>query len=192
MRKLLYAGAITVGLLASGCGSAEEDKAANPVAANEYQPTSSEGSPTEYASGMTSPGGYSPTPTSPVLVTPTGPARIGVAQTNLGRILVGAEGRTLYLFTKDNKLGRSTCTGACAAAWPPALTVGQPVAGAGVNAGLLGTLKRPDGTTQVTYNKHALYYYAKDQKAGDTTGQDVRDFGGEWYAVTPEGKRVKR
>jgi predicted lipoprotein with Yx(FWY)xxD motif len=188
MRKLLYAGVIAAGLLASGCGSAAQNESADPVAANEYnEPTSPETSPSEYVSGMTSPAA---SPTSPVMATPTGPARIDVAQTSLGKILVGTEGRTLYLFSKD-KNGQSACTAACAAAWPPALTVGQPQAGTGTNGSLLGTVKRDDGTTQVTYNKHPLYYYAKDQRAGDVTGQDVKDFGGEWYAVTPEGKKAK-
>ncbi|TQS18325.1 hypothetical protein FLX08_25345 [Microbispora hainanensis] len=113
------------------------------------------------------------------------------ASTSLGTVLVGVEGRTVYLFTKD-KGGTSACTQACAAAWPPVLTVGPPQAGTGVHANLLGTLHREDGSTQVTYNKHPLYYYSKDQKAGDVLGNGVKDFGGEWYAVTPEGKKVKR
>jgi predicted lipoprotein with Yx(FWY)xxD motif len=190
MRKLLYAGAVVVGLLAAGCGGAETQDAEGRVAADDT--VTPEASPTDYAPGMTPPGtGYSPSPTSPIMVTPTGPTTIAAAQTDLGAVLVGVENRTVYLFTKD-KNGQTTCTGACATAWPPVLTAGNPVAGTGVKAHLLGTIKRDDGGTQVTYNKHPLYYYAKDQKAGDTLGQDVKDFGGEWYAVTPEGKRAKR
>ncbi|GAA0405883.1 hypothetical protein GCM10009530_67560 [Microbispora corallina] len=186
MRKLLYAGAIAIGLLASGCGGAANEDAANPAAANE---TSPETSASEYPSGSASPG-YSASPTSAVQQTPTGPARIDTASTSLGTVLVGVEGRTVYLFTAD-KNGQPTCNGACAAAWPPVLTNGAPQGGTGVRANLLGTVKRADGMTQVTYNKHPLYYYAKDQKAGDVTGQDVKDFGGEWHAVTPEGKKAK-
>ncbi|MFC0861881.1 hypothetical protein ACFHYQ_06195 [Sphaerimonospora cavernae] len=188
MRKLLYAGVITVGLLASGCGSAEEhDNAAQPAANEHY----TEPSETPYESGSATPESGAPaSPTSPVMATPTGPAKIDVAQTSLGKILVGIEGRTLYLFTEDKK-DKSACSAACAAAWPPALTLGQPQAGTGINGSLLGTIKREDGGTQITYNKHPLYYYAKDQKAGDTAGQNVKDFGGEWYAVTPEGKKAK-
>jgi predicted lipoprotein with Yx(FWY)xxD motif len=187
MRKLLYAGAIAVTMLASGCGGADE-KAANPAAANEPNETSPEASPSEYTSGMTSPAA---SPTSPIQQTPTGPARIDAASTSLGTVLVGLEGRTVYLFTAD-KQGQPTCTDACAAAWPPVLTLGTPQAGTGVRANLLGTVKRADNTTQVTYNKHPLYYYAGDQKAGDVKGQDLKDFGAEWYAVTPEGKKAKR
>lgn len=184
MRKLLYAGVIAVGLLASGCGGAEEHNVAKPAAADEYNEPTPETTPTDYESGTPA------SPTSPVMASPTGPAKVDVAQTSLGTILVGADGRTLYLFTADKK-GQPTCSAACAAAWPPVLTLGEPQAGTGVNASLLGTVKREDGAMQVTYNKHPLYYYAKDVKAGDTTGQDVEDFGGEWFAVTPEGKKVK-
>ncbi|WP_433498294.1 COG4315 family predicted lipoprotein [Sphaerimonospora sp. CA-214678] len=188
MRKLLYAGMIMIGLLASGCGSAEEPNAAKPAAADEHLTEPSE---TPYESGSATPEPGTPaSPTSSVMATPTGPAKVDVAQTSLGTILVGTEGRTLYLFTEDKK-DKSTCSAACAAAWPPALTLGTPQAGTGVNASMLGTLKREDGATQITYNKHPLYYYAKDQKAGDTAGQDVKDFSGEWYAVTPEGKKAK-
>ncbi|MEZ0074099.1 hypothetical protein [Planotetraspora sp. GP83] len=190
MKKLLCAGAVTIGLLASGCGGADEKNAASPVAADEYNasPTEPMMSPSETA--MTSPG-YPASPTSPLLLSPTGPARIDVAETKLGKVLVGLEGRTLYLFTKDTN-GKSTCVGACATAWPPVLTLGRPQAGTGVRADLIGGFKREDGMTQVTYNHHPLYYYAKDEKAGDTKGQGVKDFGGEWYAVTPEGKKAKK
>jgi predicted lipoprotein with Yx(FWY)xxD motif len=190
MKKLLCAGAIMAGLLASGCGSS--DNSSSPVAADEYNASpTSPATPTEGETGMTSPG-YSPSPTSPIMMAPTGPATIDAADTKLGKVLVGLEGRTLYLFSKDDKTGKSMCTGACATAWPPVLTLGKPVAGAGVKADLLGTIKRDDGMTQVTYNKHPLYYYAKDQKAGDVNGHGVKDFGGEWYAVTPEGKKAKQ
>ncbi|MEW9528598.1 hypothetical protein [Microbispora sp. NPDC049125] len=196
MTKLLYAAAaVAAGLLVSGCGSAGEQGSAGRVAADEHnEPTgSAETTATESPTESTSVGtpGYSASPTPTILLTPAGAVPIVVARTPLGTILAGVEGRTVYLFTKD-KDGRTTCTDACAAAWPPVLTSGPPQAGQGVRGDLLGTLKRADGGTQVTYNKHPLYYYAKDQKAGDTTGQDVKDFGGEWYAVTPEGKKAKR
>ncbi|WP_182887421.1 hypothetical protein [Microbispora sp. H10885] len=190
MRKLLYAGAVALSLLAAGCGGAG-DTEANRVANDRVEePTPAE--PSEYPSGTVAPStGVPATPTSPVQATPTGPARLDAASTSLGTVLAGVDGRTVYLFTKD-KGGVSACTQACAAAWPPVLTAGTPQPGSGVRADLLGTIKRPDGGSQVTYNKHPLYYYAKDRKAGDVTGQNVRDFGGEWYAVTPEGKRAGR
>jgi predicted lipoprotein with Yx(FWY)xxD motif len=186
MKKLLCAGAVMAGLLASGCGGAANNS--SPVAADEYNTSpTTPATPTEGEMGSP---GYSPSPTSPIMLPPTGPARIDVGQTSLGKILVGIEGRTLYLFTKDQN-GQTMCTGACATAWPPVLTMGKPVAGTGVKAEMLGTIKREDGMTQVTYNKHPLYYYAKDQKAGDTKGHKIRDFGGEWFAVMPEGKKAK-
>jgi len=65
------------------------------------------------------------------------------------------------------------------------------VAEAGVDAGMLGTIKRADGTTQVTYNGMPLYYYAQDKKAGSTMGEELKQFGGKWYLVSPEGKEVE-
>jgi predicted lipoprotein with Yx(FWY)xxD motif len=108
----------------------------------------------------------------------------------LGTILVDGKGRTLYLFQAD-KTDKSTCTGACAAAWPPLVSKGQPKAGNGVKSNLLGTSKRSDGTTQVTYNKHPLYFFAGDTKPGQTNGQDLNQFGALWYVLNPAGKQVE-
>jgi len=82
-----------------------------------------------------------------------------------GKFLADSQGRTLYLFEAD-KGGTSTCAGACAAAWPPVTASGMPTAGSGVNEALLGTVKRSDGTEQLTYNHHPLYYFAADTGAG--------------------------
>ena len=76
-------------------------------------------------------------------------AAVSVRSSSLGRILVDAKGRTLYLFEKDTRR-RSACSGVCATYWPPLLTRGRPAAGRGVRASLLGTIRRADGTTQVT------------------------------------------
>ncbi len=105
----------------------------------------------------------------------------------LGEFLVDAEGMTLYLFTNDSE-GTSNCYDGCAASWPPLLTDGEPEAGDGVDAALLGTTERTDGTTQVTYNGLPLYFFASDQSAGDTSGQGVGDV---WYVVSPEGEAVE-
>src|SRR5690242_591454 len=88
-------------------------------------------------------------------------ARVNVRTTSLGKILVNAQGRSLYLFAPD-KLGKSTCYGSCAHYWPPALTTGKPTAGTGVKASLLGVTVRKDGKRQVTYNGHPLYTYVGD------------------------------
>jgi predicted lipoprotein with Yx(FWY)xxD motif len=104
----------------------------------------------------------------------------------LGSFLVDDKGMTLYLFTKDTP-NTTVCYEKCAVAWPPLLTTGDPVAGDGVDASLLGTTNRTDGTVQVTYNSWPLYYYEKDKAPGDVTGQDV---GGVWYVVSAEGNQV--
>ena len=94
---------------------------------------------------------------------------------------------TVYLFEAD-KGSKSSCTGACAAAWPP--VTGNPKAGAGAMAGDLGTITRPDGTKQVTYKGHPLYLYAKDGDAGDAYGEGLKQFGAGWYVLAPSGKKV--
>jgi predicted lipoprotein with Yx(FWY)xxD motif len=106
-----------------------------------------------------------------------------------GIVLVDAKSRTLYLFQKD-KSAKSRCSGACAADWPPLVTTGKPKASGLVRKSLLGTSKRSDGATQVTYKGHPLYYYSGDAKAGDTNGQGLSAFGARWYAVTPSGRRL--
>jgi predicted lipoprotein with Yx(FWY)xxD motif len=120
------------------------------------------------------------------------PAAAGSTTVNLGQddalgsFLVDDKGMTLYLFTKDTP-NTTVCYDKCATAWPPLLTTGDPVAGEGVDASLLGTTDRTDGTVQVTYNGWPLYYYEKDKAPGDVVGQDV---GGVWYVVSAEGNQV--
>jgi predicted lipoprotein with Yx(FWY)xxD motif len=116
-------------------------------------------------------------------------ATVNVRSVSLGKILVDSRGRSLYLFEKDTG-SKSTCSGACASAWPPFRTNGTPKAGSGVTASLLGTTTRSDGNDEVTYNGHPLYYYAGDQKAGDTNGQDLNQFGAPWYVVSPAGNKI--
>src|ERR1043166_6054437 len=92
-------------------------------------------------------------------------AMVKVRSTSLGKIVVDAQGRTLYLFEKD-KNHRSACSGQCAKFWPPLITSGKPRASAGVKASLLGTTKRSDGRMQVTYAGHPLYRYLEDKAPG--------------------------
>jgi predicted lipoprotein with Yx(FWY)xxD motif len=110
---------------------------------------------------------------------------VAVATSKLGDILVDAEGRTLYAFTKD-KGDQSVCSGECATNWP-ALT-GPATAGTGAQAALLSTAMQAAGSAQVTYSGKPLYHFAGDAKAGDTNGQGV---GGVWFAVTADGELVK-
>jgi predicted lipoprotein with Yx(FWY)xxD motif len=114
---------------------------------------------------------------------------VSTATSSLGQILVGARGHTLYLL-KNDRNGKSACTGKCATFWPPLITTGKPRATTGAKSSLLGTIKRADGRLQVTYNHHPLYTFQKDTKKGQTTGEGVNAFGALWYAVSPAGTTV--
>jgi predicted lipoprotein with Yx(FWY)xxD motif len=106
---------------------------------------------------------------------------------DLGTILVDSRGLTIYDFHKDEG-GESSCYGACAAAWPPLLTAGNPQARGPAVRDMLGTAKRKDGTVQVTYAGWPLYTYAGDRKPGEANGNDIDQFGAEWYALQPNGE----
>jgi predicted lipoprotein with Yx(FWY)xxD motif len=119
----------------------------------------------------------------------SGAATVSVANSSRGQILVDGSGRTLYLFEAD-KAASSSCYGACVGVWPAVVTTGQPAAGPGAKASLLGTTKRSDGTLEVVYNGHPLYYFSGDKMAGDVTGQGLSSFGAAWYAVSPGGTKI--
>ena len=121
----------------------------------------------------------------------TGAAKVHIAKSPLGPILVDSKGITLYDFVKD-KGTTSACYGACAALWPPLTTKGKPLAGTGVRKSLLGTTKRKDGTLEVMYGGHPLYYFVTDRKPGQTTGQGVNQFGGPWWVLSAAGKEIHR
>jgi predicted lipoprotein with Yx(FWY)xxD motif len=125
-------------------------------------------------------------PTTTAAAQGAGGATVAVANSRLGDILVDADGRTLYAFTKDQG-DQSACSGECAANWP-ALT-GTATAGTGVQASLLSTAAQANGDDQVTYDGRPLYYFAGDAKAGDTNGQGV---GNVWFAVAADGQLVKQ
>ena len=134
-------------------------------------------------------GGNSATAASPPPKTASGKsATLGVESSSLGKILDDGQGRTLYVFQGDTGT-TSNCSGACATNWPP-LTSAKPTVGKGASASMVGTTKRSDGKTQVTYNGHPLYTFAGDSSAGDTSGQGVNAFGGLWYVVSPAGQQV--
>jgi len=105
---------------------------------------------------------------------------------DLGPFLVDESGMSLYMFMNDAP-GTSNCYEQCATNWPPLLTEGEPLAAEGVDAALLGTTEREDGSLQVTYNEWPLYYWAKDANVGDVTGQSVGDV---WFVVAPDGEIV--
>jgi predicted lipoprotein with Yx(FWY)xxD motif len=163
-------GAVTVmgaaALLAAGCGSGKKASGASAASATPSS-TSAQAAPAA--------------PGTSIAVKRAG---------KLGTVLAaGAKKMTVYLFEAD-KSAQSSCSGACASAWPPVTTAGKPVAGHGVLASDLGATKRADGTLQVTYNGHPLYYFVKDKDAGDAYGEGVNGFGASWYVVSPRGGKV--
>jgi predicted lipoprotein with Yx(FWY)xxD motif len=114
---------------------------------------------------------------------------VKLAKGSDGSFLVDSSGRALYLWEAD-KSDKSTCSGPCAQAWPPLTTTGKPAAASGVEASLLGTTKRADGSLEVTYKGHPLYYFAGDQGAGQTNGQGSDGFGAKWYLVKSTGSAI--
>lgn len=118
-------------------------------------------------------------------------AMVKTGTSSLGAIVTDAAGRALYLFEKDAG-GKSACDGACAQGWPPLLTTGTPAGGPGASTSLLGTVKRADGTVQVTYAGHPLYYFVQDTKPGDIAGEGVQAFGAGWDLISPAGKKIEK
>lgn len=166
MTRLLTIAAASGALLVAGCGDDESSPEAD----------SGGGAATTEAKE-----------TKPVAEKATG-TEVVLGDSQFGRILFGPDEQAIYLFDKEGG-PKSECYGDCAAAWPPVLTKGGPQAGAGLKASLLGTTKRDDGTTQVTYNGHPLYYYAHEGP-GEVTCHDVEEFGGLWLVVDPAGNPV--
>jgi len=162
---LLPAAAVATLLLISACGSADTGTSSSAAAAS--------------------------TPTSAASTSQTQGAVIDVGTSSLGPMIVDSRGLTLYLFEADTG-NASTCSGACAQTWPPLLTKGAPQAGNGAAAGQLGTTARPDGTKQVTYAGHPVYYYAGDTKPGDTSGEGINSFGAGWDMLTPSGQKIEK
>ena len=141
----------------------------------------SSSSSTPAASGTTTPASSTPAAKG---------TAVDVKSSKLGRYLVDGTGRTVYLFEKD-KGGKSACYGACSKVWSPVSTNGSPSAGTGVAAAKLSTVKRTDGVTQVVYNGHPLYRYDDDHKPGQMEGEGSKEFGAEWYVVSPKGSKVE-
>jgi predicted lipoprotein with Yx(FWY)xxD motif len=170
---LLAAGAAIAAIALAGCGSSNDA-------------SGSTGSAASSGGGLY---GGSDTGASATTAAAKGAATISTRKTDLGTILVDSKGRTIYLWVAD-KGTKSTCNGGCAVAWPPVLTTGKPKAGKGVKAALLGTTKRQDGKTEVTYKGHPLYTFFEDKAPGDTTGQGSNGFGALWWVVSPSGQAI--
>jgi predicted lipoprotein with Yx(FWY)xxD motif len=114
---------------------------------------------------------------------------IETASSAAGTFLTNGSGRAVYLWVKDTG-DTSNCSGACAGAWPPVTTTGSATASGGAKASDLGTITRSDGTKQVTYDGHPLYYFAGDSGPGTASGQGSDGFGAKWWLVAPTGSDV--
>lgn len=122
--------------------------------------------------------------------TAPGPSAVTVRGSDFGRILFDGRGFALYAFTRDTAR-RSRCAGACAKAWPPFIVRARPKAGRGADASLLDTIRRGDGSRQVTYAGKPLYYYVGDREPLQVLCQNVDEYGGVWLVVRPTGATVR-
>jgi predicted lipoprotein with Yx(FWY)xxD motif len=130
----------------------------------------------------------SSTPSTAASTSPSG-LTISTAKGPEGTYLTGASGRAIYLWVKD-PTGKSVCAGACAALWPPVTGNGTPNVSGGLKASDFTTFARSDGTKQLAFHGHALYYYAPDQTAGQLTGQGSNQFGAKWWLLSPAGAAI--
>jgi predicted lipoprotein with Yx(FWY)xxD motif len=159
-------GVVGVALLAAACSSGSSSTAA-------AGPASSAAASSPAASGASA----------------SGATVITTASSAAGTFLTTSSGRAVYLWVKDTG-DTSACSGACAGAWPPVTTTGTATAAGGAKASDLGTITRSDGTKQVTYDGHPLYYFAGDSGPGTATGQGSDSFGAKWWLVAPSGSDV--
>jgi predicted lipoprotein with Yx(FWY)xxD motif len=134
---------------------------------------------------------YTPPASSTATSSPRPASVVGTRTSSLGTFLVDAKGRALYLWDADHG-SMSTCSGACAQAWPPLTATGTPKASGQVKSSLLGTSTRSDGSREVTYAGHPLYYFAGDTTPGQTSGQGSDGFGSPWWVVSPAGQAIQK
>jgi predicted lipoprotein with Yx(FWY)xxD motif len=166
-------GGIGAALLVAACSSAASTAAA-PAA-----PASPAGASTPSA-GASSPSAAAGASGGTVITT---------AKSSAGTVLTTSSGRAVYLWVKDTG-DMSNCNGACAGAWPPVTTTATATATGGAKASDIGTITRSDGTKQVTYDGHPLYYFAGDSGPGTASGQGSDGFGAKWWLVAPTGSDV--
>jgi predicted lipoprotein with Yx(FWY)xxD motif len=146
----------------------------------------STGSSGTAAAGSSSPAGAS---SSSAAAGGSGSTVITTVSSSAGTFLATSSGHAVYLWSKDGD-GMSACTGACTGAWPPVTTTGQVTASGGAKSSDLGTITRPDGTKQVTYDGHPLYFFSGDSGPGMASGQGNDGFGAKWWLVSPSGSDV--
>ena len=138
------------------------------------------------AAGSSSPAGAS---SSSAAAGGSGSTVITTVSSAAGTFLANGSGHAVYLWTKDST-GMSACSGACAGAWPPVTTTGTVTASGGAKSSDLGTITRPDGTKQVTYDGHPLYLFSGDSGSGMASGQGNDGFGAKWWLVSPSGSDI--
>ena len=190
-RMTLYGTMIVLGTILAACApagsAAGEPTVQAPVAVATQAPAAAPtqaAAPATRAAAPTSPNGnYGYGSSSPATQPAAAAGAIAVADSAKGKILVDGNGMTLYIYTKDSA-NTSNCSGGCAQAWPALAAVPTAGIGAGVDATLLGSITRADGSSQATYKSMPLYTYAKDTKPGDLNGQGK---GGVWYVISPAG-----
>lgn len=127
--------------------------------------------------------------TTPSPLPSSQPASLSVASSRYGKIIVDSSGRTLYLFDAE-RTTEPRCYGPCAAAWPPLSTTTAPVSGSDLSQALIATAPRSDGSLQVTYKGHPLYYYVGDRAPGEIKCQAVFEYGGGWYVLDAQGNKI--
>jgi predicted lipoprotein with Yx(FWY)xxD motif len=140
------------------------------------------------SSAAAAPASSAPAAGSPASASATGTV-ITTEAGSAGAFLTSGSGRTVYLWAKDGT-NMSACSGACAAAWPPVTATGKLTATGGAKASDLGTITRSDGTKQVTYDGHPLYYFVGDSAPDQTSGQGSDSFGAKWWLVAPSGAQI--
>jgi predicted lipoprotein with Yx(FWY)xxD motif len=172
---------VCTALLAAACGSSTSSSSSASTATGAAAGSSSS-APAPASSSAPAPAtsSASAAAAATVITTHTGTA---------GTYLTNGSGRSVYLWVKD-PMGKSVCDGACASAWPPVTTTGTPTASGGAVATDLGTFTRSDGSKQVTYDGHPLYYFAGDSGPGMTAGQGLNGFGALWWLVAPSGSSI--
>jgi predicted lipoprotein with Yx(FWY)xxD motif len=187
--SLPAAGFAAVLALLAGCGSSSKSTTSSSGAA-------ASGSSTAAASSAY---GHSPYGAGATTATASGSAASAAASIvvsakhgKLGTLLAaGPKKRTVYLFEGDTA-STSACAGTCPGIWPPVTTTAAATAAGGASRSALGTITRPDGSKQVTYNGHPLYYFANDKDESDSYGQGIKSFGSSWYVLAPTGKKIDK
>jgi predicted lipoprotein with Yx(FWY)xxD motif len=185
VRRAALAGLLAGGLVlgAAGCGGADPEP--DRGAGEGPSATASSGSPSGESPSGESPS--SPPAGSSETASAGGPGVvIRTGGSAYGRMLFDGRQQAIYLFDREGGT-RPRCYGECAEAWPPVLADGEPQARGAVRAGLLGTVERRDGSVQVTYGGHPLYYYAHEGP-GQVLCHDIVEYGGTWLVVTPQGE----